>query len=289
MIEQYLIHLAIIVGIYLILALGLQITVGLTGILNLGHIALFGIGAYTSAILVKAGFSFWIGISAGALLAALIGGLLILFVHRLKGDYVALATLGFTFVTYAVLLNWTSLTRGPLGIPGITKPTFFDFVFGSSAQYLGLVVLFVLLAILVYWFMKKSYFGLTLQAIRDNELASKSLGRNTLAYKFSAMTIAGFFAGVAGSLYAHYITYIDPSSFTIFQLMPVLIIVIVAGLTSLRGTIIAAIIIILLPEPLRFLGFPSSIVGPMRQIMYVLILFAILYFKPKGLFGKVEL
>jgi len=103
------------------------------------------------------------------------------------------------------------------------------------------------------------------------------------------MSTSAFFAGISGSLYAHYITFIDPSSFTILQLIPVISIVIIGGMASLRGTIIATIILVLLPEPLRFIGFPSSIVGPMRQIIYALILILILIFKPKGFYGKVEL
>ena len=106
------------------------------------------------------------------------------------------------------------------------------------------------------------------------------------AYSFG---IAAFFAGIAGSLYAGYITFIDPSSFTLLQLIPVLAIVIIAGLTSFKGTVLATIILVLLPEPLRFIGFPSSIVGPARQIIYSLLLLAILVYRPKGFFGKVEL
>ena len=107
--------------------------------------------------------------------------------------------------------------------------------------------------------------------------------------KSCALATSAFFAGVAGSLYAHYITFIDPSSFMILQLVPVLAIVIIGGLASLKGTVIAAIILVLLPEPLRFIGFPSSIVGPMRQIIYALILLLILIYKPKGFYGKIEL
>jgi len=104
-----------------------------------------------------------------------------------------------------------------------------------------------------------------------------------------SLGIAAFFAGVAGSLYASYITFIDPSSFTIMQLIPILCIVIIGGLASLKGTLVATIILVLLPEPLRFIGFPSSIIGPMRQIIYALILLLILIYKPKGFYGKVEL
>jgi len=289
MIHAYLIHLAILIGIFLILALSLQLAIGFSGLLNLGHIAFFGIGAYTSALLALAGVPFWIAFIAAGLVAMLFGFILSLPTNKLKGDYLALATLGFTFVMYAIFLNWTSLTRGPLGLPGIPRPNIFGFIFSSNISFL---ILTAVITIIVFFLIKKistSRFGKVLESIRDDELAAKTLGKNTFKAKSIALSVSAFFAGLAGSLYAHYITFIDPSSFTIMQLIPVLLIVIVAGLASLKGTIIATVILILLPEVLRFVGFPSSMVGPMRQILYAAILILILLYKPKGLYGKVEL
>lgn len=289
MIEAYFIHLAILVGIYLILALSLQLALGYTGLINLGHIAFFAIGAYVSALLTLNGIPFIIAILFAGIISALFGFLLSIPTNKLKGDYLALATLAFTFVVYAVTLNWTSLTRGPLGLPGIPKPSIFGLSFSSNFSFLILTLIIVLA---VYFIIKKlvdSPFGKVLEATRDNELATRVLGKNTFKIKSIALGTSAFFAGIAGSLYAHYITYIDPSSFTIMQLIPILCIVIIGGLASLKGTIIATIILILLPEPLRFIGFLSSVVGPMRQIIYALILLFILIYRPKGFFGKVEL
>jgi len=289
MIEAYFIHLAILVGIYLILALSLQLALGYTGLINLGHIAFFAIGAYVSALLTLNGIPFIIAILLAGIISAFFGFLLSIPTNKLKGDYLALATLAFTFVVYAVTLNWTSLTRGPLGLPGIPKPSIFGLSFSSNLSFL---ILTLIIFLAVYFIIKRiidSPFGKVLEATRDNELATKVLGKNTFKIKSIALGTSAFFAGIAGSLYAHYITYIDPSSFTIMQLIPILCIVIIGGLASLRGTIIATIILILLPEPLRFIGFPSSVVGPMRQIIYALILLFILIYRPKGFFGKVEL
>jgi len=289
MIEAYFIHLAILVGIYLILALSLQLALGYTGLINLGHIAFFAIGAYVSALLTLSGIPFIIAILLAGVISALFGFLLSIPTNKLKGDYLALATLAFTFVIYAITLNWASLTRGPLGLPGIPKPSIFGLSFSSNLSFLILILVIVLA---VYFLIKRivySPFGKVLEATRDNELATRVLGKNTFKIKSIALGASAFFAGIAGSLYAHYITYIDPSSFTIMQLIPILCIVIIGGLASLRGTIIATIILILLPEPLRFIGFPSSVVGPMRQIIYALILLLILIYRPKGFFGKVEL
>jgi branched-chain amino acid transport system permease protein len=289
MISAYLIHLLILICIYLILAISLQLSVGFTGLLNLGHIAFYAIGAYTSALLALNGFPFWFCFLSAGILAMIFGFLLSLPTNKLKGDYLALATMGFSFVVYAVLLNWTSLTRGPLGLPGIPKPKIFGINFSDNLSFLILVAIIALISYLIIKRITISPFGKVLEAIRDNELVVRVLGKNTFKMKSLALMISSFFAGIAGSLYAHYITFIDPSSFTLLQLIPVLSIVIIGGLGSLEGTIIATIILVLLPEPLRFIGFPSSIVGPARQILYALLLLLILIYKPKGFYGRVSL
>ena len=289
MFSAYLIHLLILVGIYLILAISLQLAVGFTGLLNLGHIAFYAIGAYISALLALAGWPWWICFMLAGIGAMLFGFLLALPTNKLKGDYLALATLGFTFVIYAITLNWTSLTRGPLGLPGIPKPSLFGFVFSNNLAFLILVIAIALISYFAVNRIATSPFGKVLEAVRDDELAARVLGKNSFRMKSYVLGISAFFAGIAGSLYAHYITFIDPSSFALMQIIPILCIVIIGGLASLRGTVIAAVILVLLPEPLRFIGFPSSIIGPARQIIYALLLLLILIYKPKGFYGKVEL
>ena len=289
MIDVYFIHLLILIGIYLILAISLQISMGFTGMFNLGHIAFYAIGAYTSALLVLNGFPFWFAFLSAGILAMTFGYVLSLPIKKLRGDYLALATMGFSFVVYAVLLNWTKLTRGPMGLPGIPKPYLFGINFSDNFTFLVLILITCAVCYFLIRRITRSPFGKVLESIRDDELASKTLGKNTSKAKSLSLMLSAFFAGLAGSLYAHYITYIDPPSFTIMTLIPVLCIVIIGGLASLRGTLIATIIIVLLPEPLRFIGFPSTIVGPMRQIIYVLLLFIILLYKPKGIYGKVEI
>lgn len=289
MVSAYFIHLLILVFIYLIFSLSLQLSIGFTGILNLGHIAFFAIGAYISALLTLEGFSWILSFLSSGLISMIFGALISLPTRRLKGDYLALTTMGFSFVIYSILLNWISLTRGPLGIPGISRPQIFNLSFSSNLQYLILTFFIALITFLIIRRIINSPFGKVLQAIRDNELIVRILGKNSFKMKTISLMISSFFAGIAGSLYAHYISFIDPSSFTLLQLIPILSIVIVGGLASLKGTIIATIILTLLPEPLRFIGFPSSIIGPIRQIIFALILLLILIFKPKGFYGKVEI
>jgi len=135
----------------------------------------------------------------------------------------------------------------------------------------------------------KSRYGVLLQAVRDDSVGVQSAGKNIFRLKAEAMMISAFFASVAGSLYAHYISFIDPTTFYLHDIIIVLTMVIVGGLVSLRGSVLAAFIIILLPELLRFVSLPPDMIGPMRQIMYALLLILILMYRPRGLFGKVDL
>ncbi|MFA6160244.1 MAG: branched-chain amino acid ABC transporter permease [Parcubacteria group bacterium] len=289
MIEAYFIHLLILIGIYLILALSLQLAMGFAGLINLGHIAFFAVGAYTSSLLTMSGVPFALSILLAGIFAMLFGYLLSVPTNKLKGDYLSLATLAFNFVVYSVVLNWVSLTKGPFGLPNIPKPSIFGFSFSSDFQFLMLTLIIVLITYFILTRLINSPFGKVIEATRDNELAARALGKNTMKVKSITLAMSAFFAGVAGCLYAHFITYINPSSFTIMQLVPILCIVIIGGLASFRGTIIATIVLVLLPEPLRFIGFSTSIIGPMRQVIYAVILLIILLYKPKGFLGKVEL
>lgn len=286
---SYLIHIIIFIGIFGILSLGLQISMGYTGLLNLGHIAFFGIGAYTSALLTKQGLPFELAFILSGIFSSIAGIIITRGISKLKGDYLALATLGFNFVVFAIMLNWTSLTRGPLGIPGISKPSFLGFQINSNTDYL---VFTSVIFLIVYFFLRRltsSRFGKLFEAVRDGEKTLQIYGKNTYIIKTYSMGISSFIAGIAGSMYAHYISFIDPASFYIANIVLVLTIVIVGGLASLNGTIVAAFVIIILPEILRFFNLPSSIIGPVRQIMYGLILILILMYRPRGFYGKIDL
>jgi len=280
---NYLIHLAILIGIYSILVNSLNLVLGFTGLLNLGHVGFFGIGAYTSAILALMGVPIPLAMLCGGLLAALSGAILSLPTTRLKGDYLALATLGFTFIMGSIARNWTSLTRGALGIPGIPK------IASTNTLFLTIVVILAVASYFVLSFIVKSRFGKTLQAIRDDELAAAALGKNTFLHKTLAIAISAFFAGIAGGLFAHYITFIDPSIFGLSDLILLFSMVIVGGLASLPGSAIGTAVVFLIPEPLRFIGFPSSVIGPVREMIFALILLLILIYRPKGIMGKVDL
>jgi len=282
--ENYIMHLAILMGIYSILTISLNFAVGFTGLLNLAHIAFFGIGAYGTALVsMQLGMPLWLSMILGGLFAAIAGIVLAFPTTRLKGDYLALATLGFAFIAGSIVRNWTDLTRGALGIPGIQK------IAPTNKEVLMVVAMVTAAVYLIFFILSRIKFGKTLEAIRDDELAAKTLGKNTFLNKVFALGISAFFAGIAGGLFAHYITFIDPSIFGLPDLILVFSMMIVGGLGSVKGSLIGATILLLIPEPLRFIGFPSEILGPMREIIFALILLLILLYKPKGIFGRVDL
>ncbi len=289
MIDAYFTHLLIIIGIYLIVALSLQLSIGFAGLLNLGHIAFYAIGAYASALLSRAGLPFWFCFLSAGVLVSLSAYLLSLATNKHKGDYLALVTLGFSFMISAILTNWTRLTGGSLGLSDISRPTLFGKVISGNSAYLVLVLIVVVLTYVIIKIITVSPYGKLIQATRDDELAAKTLGKQTWRAKSLALVISAFFAGIAGSLFAHYISYIDPTIFTFTNLVPILVIVMVGGLGSLEGTIIATIIVVLIPELIGFIGLPSSVIGAVRQLAYALFLLAIILFQPKGFDGKVQL
>lgn len=283
----YLLHILVVSGIYIILALSLNLIVGYTGLPALGHVAFSCVGAYTSSLLaLKFGISPWVGLFAGAFLGALFGIAIGYPSIRLKGDYFALATFGFGVIIYSIAKNWVSLTRGPMGLPGIPGFSIFGYQLSKIWAYLLLVLIFVIITVFIIHRIVNSPFGRVLKSIREDEIAAKILGKNTTKYKLIAFVIGAIFASIAGSLYAHYITFIDPSSFTVMESITVLLMVIFGGMGSVSGSIVGAVTLVVFPEFLRFLGMPSSIAAPMRQMIYGLLLVILMIKRPQGLIGK---
>lgn len=286
---EYFLHILIISGIYIILTLSLNLLVGFTGLPALGHIAFACVGAYTSSLLaLNYGISPWIGLPLGALLAALLGLIIAFPAMRLKGDYLALATFGFGVIVYSVATNWVDLTRGPMGLPGIPKFSIFGFELQPTWSYLLLVAMFAALTAFMIRRIVDSPFGRVLVSIREDEIACLSIGKNVNRYKIIVFMIGAFFAGIAGSLYAHYITFIDPSSFTAMESISVLLMVVFGGMGSIRGSFVGALVLVIFPEMLRFLGMPSSVSAPLRQMIYGLLLVLLMLYRPQGIVGRYE-
>lgn len=289
MISGYFVHTLITIGYYAILAVSLNLSMGYTGLINLGHVAFFGIGAYTTAILTKADVPFIFAFILAGVVAGLAGYLVTILTKRAKGDYFALITLGLAFVVGNVLINWRSLTRGPLGIPGIEKPNIFDWFVNSNIGYLIFTAFVALILIYFADRLMKSRYGRLLEAVRDDSIGLVVLGKNVFKLKYQIMMVSAGMAGIAGAIFAHYITYIHPSNFFISDIVLMLSIVIVGGLATVRGSVFATFLIIFLTESIRFIDLPSSIVGPSRLMIYSILLIAVLVYRPRGLFGKVDL
>lgn len=287
---EYLIHLAILISIYSILGLSLNLVVGYTGLLSVTQAAFYGIGAYVTAILLtNFGMNFFTSIILGIALTAVVSLLIGYVLSRFKGDYYALGSFGFNIIVFSIFLNWQSLTRGPLGIPGIPRPEIFGFTFSDNLSFLALVLVAAVLVYLLCQAITGSSFGRVLKAIREDEEGIKVFGYNTLRYKLVIFVIAASMASVAGAFFASYITFIDPSTFVLNESIFILAIVILGGLASNKGAVLGAVCLILLPEILRFVGFPSDIAAQMRQVTYGVILILLMLYRPEGLIGKYKL
>lgn len=287
---EYLIHIAILISIYGILGLSLNLIVGYTGLLSITQAAFYGIGAYVSAILLTStGMNFFLALLIGVIVSGAISLLIGLVLSKFKDDYFALGSFGFNVIVYSIFLNWQSLTRGPLGIPGIPKPSIFGFTFSNNLSFLILAIAFLVLIYFICKFITTSSFGRVLKAIREDEKAISVFGYKTSWYKLTIFVIGAMMASVAGSLFASYITFIDPSTFNLNESIFILSIIILGGLSNNKGAMIGAACLILLPEILRFVGFPSDIAAQMRQLTYGVLLIVLMLYRPQGLMGEYRL
>ena len=261
----------VVCAMNVLLALALNLVMGYTGQLNLGQSAFFGIGAYVSTILVKSyGWSFWPALAAAVLAAGLLGLALAAFAVRLRGHYLAIASLGFAVITYQVLVNWDSVTEGVRGIYGILPPV------------PGAVALFYLvagIALAVYLLLDNlvhSPIGDTLRAIREDEVSAASLGMNAAVWKAFAFGASAAIAGLAGGFYPGFVGTLVPDAFGIVESFTMMAMVIVGGMGTMIGPVIGAVVLTVLPEFLR--GF-----GELRLTIYGLALTLVVLFLPGGI------
>jgi len=278
-VSSFVVRMIIMAGLYIILTLSLNLITGYTGQLSLGHAAFYAIGAYTSALLsLRSGLSFLVTAPVAALVAAAAALMLGIPALKLQGAYLAIVTLGFNEIVRIVALNWMSLTRGPMGLPGIPNPRILSYTIRSSRDYYYLILGLVLITIIVMYRIINSRIGRGFIAIREDELAAEAMGINTHCYKILSFTIAAFFAGLAGSYYAHFVTYIDPQSFTFEESIQMLSMVVLGGMGSIPGAILGAIVLVVSPELLRFLQ-------DYRMVIYGGVLIVMMLLRPQGLLG----
>ncbi len=284
---EYIFHLLIIITVYIILSVSLNLIWGYTGLLSLAHAAFYGVGAYTAALVgMKLGLGFVWATALAVIFSMFLGVVIAIITLRMAGDYFILAVLGMQMVVTDVLFNWVDMTRGPFGLYGIQRPTILSWEINTPGEYL---ILTGTLALLVYLLVRRlvnSPFGRVLKAIREDEVATLVLGKNVIIFKIMVFAIGGGLAALAGSLFASYFTALHPSSFTLQESILLLVIVIVGGSGSLKGSLLGVVILLLFPEALRYLRLPGAVMGPIQQITYGLLLMFFMLFRPQGLVGE---
>ena len=289
---EYLLHIGIMLCIYVILILSTNMTVGMANLLTLCQAAFYGIGAYIGTyFLMQFNLPFVI-IALLVMLATGLTSILISFASvKLKGDYFILATLGFQMVVYTILYNWIDVTNGPFGIPGIPSIK----IFGKWSLY-GICSYFVFVLVvtaLVSWLFSKiqhSPYGRILKAIRTDELSAQALGRNTIQLKSWAFFISAAFASLAGLIYASYVSYIDPTSFTLDESIFIITALFIGGIgRRVWGPIAGAAVVVILPELLSLIGLPNAVADNLRAVIFGIILIVLMFYRPQGLLGDAKL
>jgi branched-chain amino acid transport system permease protein len=281
---NYLLYVISLIAVYGILTVSLNLSVGYTGILSVAQGAFMGIGAYAAAILLTQwGFNFFSSLLVGMAIAGLVAWGLAWATLRLKGDYYVIASFGFQIIIYNIFLNWISLTRGPFGIRQIPPPQAFGFTFLGPLRYAILTLGFLAICVWVARRVGESPYGKVLRAIREDEAAAASIGKNVSRFKIVIFTVSAMLASVGGALYAGLITYIDPFTFTIHESIFILALVIIGGSGNVYGSVIGAAVLISIPEMLRFFDVPTTVASPIRAILYGALMIIFLRLRPKGL------
>ncbi|MCX5912407.1 MAG: branched-chain amino acid ABC transporter permease [Deltaproteobacteria bacterium] len=279
--DPYFLHMAILIGIYGLLSISLNLLLGYTGQLSLGHAAFFGVGAYLSSLTyLNLGIPLWGGVAVALGGSGLLGFFVARLAFKLRGAYFVIMTIGIAEVLKLVALNWVDLTKGPMGLTDIAAPEihlgFMTIDFSQKMPYFYLVLFFVVLAFVLQNRLVNSTFGRSFIAIRENEDLAESIGIDAFKYLVIVVIVSSSIAGVAGSLYAHYVSFIDPGVFAFFISVNAVMMAIGGGQGTQAGPLLGAILFTLIPEWLR-------VFGDARMAVYALMVIFIVIFMPKGM------
>lgn len=283
---DYFLHILIISLIYAIFAISLNLELGYTGLYNFGHVAFFGLGAYTSALLSLAGVPVVLAMGCGVGVAGLAGVLLAVPALRLSGDYFGIATLAFGEMVRLVFLNERWLTKGPMGLPRIPRPFWIDAGVAGLPMFLLLCALLTLAVLLIVRRITSGPFGRALKVVREDEYVAQALGKNVFSLKVRIVTVGSALAGLAGSVWAHYVTYISPSDFTLNETILVLLCVVLGGRGTHYGPLIGAFVLMFFQESLRFLPIPADfgrVIAPIQGMVYGGVLVFLMLRRPQGI------
>jgi len=282
--SPYHLHVAIMAGIFTILSLSLNLLLGYTGQLSLGHAAFFGIGAYTSALLtLRLEWSFWLGLAAAAVAAGLAGWAIGRLALKVRGAYFVLVTISFAGVISLVSVNWMDLTNGPLGLPGVPAPELASFSLRTKSAYYYLVLLAAAASYLVCHRLVHSRLGRAFLALRENEALAESVGVDPTRTLVVAAVVSAAMAGVAGSLYAHYTRFVSPEVFLFSYTVTMVIMVVAGGKGTLLGPVVGALLFTVLPEVLR-----EAMAWQWQMLAYGVLLVLLVFFLPRGIVPTVS-
>ncbi len=281
--NTYALRTSVLVLIYIVLALSLNFVLGFAGQLSMGHSAFYAVGAYTTAILtVTYHVPFWIALVCSAIVSAIFGLLLGVPTLRLKGDYLAITTIGFSEILRLVLINWASFTRGPAGIPGIPSPKIFGYTISSNTGYYYILYILVILTIFISYRLLNSRLGRGLVAVKDDEVAAEAMGINPTFLKILAFVLGAAIAGLAGGIFASFIHYVNPDNFTYMESVVMLTMVVLGGVGSVPGIIVGATVLTILPEALRG-------ISTYRYAIYGILLVMMMIVRPQGMISMSSL
>jgi len=286
---DYLLHIVISTLIYAIFAMSLNLELGYAGLYNFGHIAFFGIGAYTSALLALAGLPVAAAMAAAMAVAGVAGAGLAFTVLRLTGDYFGIATLAFGEMMRLLFINERWLTKGPMGIPGIPRPALPGEAPADLLHYMLFTLAATVLVFLALYRLEASPFGRALKVVREDEYVAQAFGKSLLSLKVRCVVVGSAIAGLAGALWAHYVTYISPNDFTLQGTIIVLLCVVLGGKGSPGGPLLGACLVVLFQECLRFLPIPGDLgryVAPLQGMLFGLILVLLMLKRPAGLIAE---
>lgn len=283
---NYFLSFVILAEIFSIAALSTNLLIGVIGIFSVAQAAIMGVGAYTTALLMIGGVPFPLAVLGAIVVCAAFNVVTSLPALRLAGDYFIIASFGTQLVATAVFINWQSLTGGATGLVGIPIAEIAGYSFATSRQFVILSSICLIAVAASFWLLTRSPYGKLLHAIRLNEVAAVAAGRNVLRAKVGAAAVSGIHAAIAGALYATYISFIDPVSFDIHVSVLVLTMLVVGGARTLAGSIIGPFLLQAVPQVLALIDIPSTVVGPVRQLIYGLILIAFMLWRPQGIAGR---
>ncbi|MGB2781448.1 MAG: branched-chain amino acid ABC transporter permease [Phycisphaerae bacterium] len=284
---EYALHILMMVCIYVALGASLNLVAGYAGSPSLAHAAFYGLGAYVAGLMsLRLGSPFMLNLLCAVGFSAVLGAIVRALTMRIRGDHFIVVTLAFQVVVFSILYNWVSFTGGPMGLSAIPEPTVFGWLVSSHADFLLLGLVYCVLTLWVCRRIANSPFGRVLKAIREDEVLASAAGKDVAMHHVLIFMISAGIAAGAGVLFAHYMCFVDATSFTEMESIFIISIVIIGGGGSSWGPVVGALVLVGLPELFRFLGMPTSVAANVRQMLYGGLLIVFMLWRPQGLLGE---